>query len=264
MKKLLHFVNPVYNVNVLQSENGSVSASPISGTYGTEVTLTNTPDEGYIFDRYEVTGATLYDGNKFKIKKYDVNVQGYFETAATLLQTDLRTLSLAVATQTLGSQIDLSNLTHRFLCIKFGATNNQSGAGAYDVQLSPANISRLRWHSFPEAIQNRAPLSYGLTSVSVNHNAIYKNYANAERYFATNSTAFTSGVWAEYKIIIDLDTGRVRSWVTNADSYVEYYISSPVTMFNQVSCKGDGSNYKSAIRNLYVYSAKTWDIATQL
>lgn len=79
MKKLLHFVNPVYNVNVLQSENGSVSASPISGTCGTEVTLTNTPDEGYVFDKYELTGATLYDGNKFKIKKYDVNVQGLFK-----------------------------------------------------------------------------------------------------------------------------------------------------------------------------------------
>ena len=84
MKKLLHFVNPVYNVNVLQSENGSVSASPLSGTYGTEVTLTNTPDEGYIFDRYELTGATLYDGNKFKIKKYDVNVQGYFRVPSVL------------------------------------------------------------------------------------------------------------------------------------------------------------------------------------
>lgn len=79
MKKLLHFVNPVYNVNVLQSENGSVSASPISGNYGTEVTLTNTPDEGYVFDKYELTGATLYDGNKFKIKKSDVNVLGTFK-----------------------------------------------------------------------------------------------------------------------------------------------------------------------------------------
>ena len=79
MKKLLHFVNPVYNVNVLQSENGSVSASPISGTYGTEVTLNNTPDEGFMLKSYELTGSTLYDGNKFKFKKSDVSVQGYFK-----------------------------------------------------------------------------------------------------------------------------------------------------------------------------------------
>lgn len=79
MKKLLHYVNPVYNVNVLPSENGSVSASPLSGPYGTEVTLTNTPSEGYVFDGYELNGATLYDGNKFLIKKYDVSVLGTFK-----------------------------------------------------------------------------------------------------------------------------------------------------------------------------------------
>lgn len=88
MKKLLHFVNPVYNVNILQSENGSVTASPISGSYGTEVTLTNTPAEGYVFDKYELTGATLYDGNKFRIKKSDVNVQGYFKIPMVLWVND--------------------------------------------------------------------------------------------------------------------------------------------------------------------------------
>lgn len=181
----------------------------------------------------------------------------------TLLQTDLRTLSLTNAYQTLGSQIDLRNLTHRFLCIKFSATNNQSGAGVYNVELSPANISSLRWHSYSNRIKSRAPLSYGLSSVSINHNAYYIAYSS-EKYFATNSTAFTSNVWAEYKIIIDLDTGRVRTCVTNADSYIEYYISNPVTTFNCVSCNGDSSSYRSALRNLYVYSAKTWDIATQL
>ena len=181
----------------------------------------------------------------------------------TLLQTDLRTLSMTNAYQSLGSSIALSTLTHRFLCVKFGATNNLSGAGAYNVELSPANISSLRWHSYTDRIRRRAPLSYGLTSVSVNHNAYYLKYSNSEIYFATNSTAFTSGVWAEYKVVINLDTGYSRVWVTNADSYIEYYITAP-TQFNKVSCQGDSGSYRSALRNLYVYSAKTWDIALSL
>ena len=182
----------------------------------------------------------------------------------TLLQSDLRTLSLSNATQTLGSQIDLSNLTHRFLCVKFGATNNHKSYGAYRVELSPNMMSDLRWNSLSSSgTGKRAPLSYGLTSVSVNHNAYYKEN-NSDKYFATNSTEFNSGVWAEYKIIIDLDTGRVRTWVTNADSYIEYNISIPVTTFNGVSCLGGGSMAQSAIRNLYVYIAKSWDIATEL
>lgn len=75
--KFMKFENPVYNVNVLQSENGSVSASPLSGIYGTEVTMSNTPDEGYVLDKYYIRGSKLYDGNKFKIVK-DVTVSGAF------------------------------------------------------------------------------------------------------------------------------------------------------------------------------------------
>lgn len=82
--KLLHFVNTVYDVNLLVSEGGSVSASPLSGTSGTEITLTNTPNKGYMFVRYELTGSNLYDGNKFKIKKSDVNVRGYFYPSVTI------------------------------------------------------------------------------------------------------------------------------------------------------------------------------------
>lgn len=180
----------------------------------------------------------------------------------TLLQTDLRTFGLTNAYQTLGSSIDLSNSKHRFLCIKFGATNNQSGAGVYDVRFSPSNISSLRWHSYSSRIQKRAPLSYGKSSVNVNHNCKYVAYGS-ELYFATNSTAFSSGVWAEYKVVINLDTGYIRVWVTNADSYIEYYMTVPTT-FSCVSCNGDSGSHRSAIRNLYVYSAKTWDIALGL
>lgn len=82
--KLLHFVNTVYDVNLLTSEGGSVSASPLSGNSGTEITLTNTPNKGYMFERYELSGSTLYDGNKFKIKKSDVNVRGYFYPSVTI------------------------------------------------------------------------------------------------------------------------------------------------------------------------------------
>jgi hypothetical protein len=180
----------------------------------------------------------------------------------TLLQTDLRTLGLTNAYQTLGSSIDLSNMTHRFLCIKFGATNNQSGAGVYDVRLSPSNISSLRWHSYYSRIQRRAPLCYGRSTVTVNHNC-YFTQSGSELYFATNTTAFRSGVWADYKVILNLDTGYIRVWVPSVDSYVEYSITAP-TQFNCVSCNGDGGGYSSAIRNLYVYSAKTWDIALSL
>lgn len=181
----------------------------------------------------------------------------------TLLQTDLRTLGLQQPRQTLGSQISLTNLEHSYICIKFGATNNQNGAGAYDVNMNGAQPNVLRWHSYSSRIYHRAPLCYGRSSVNAQYNAMYKN-ASGELYFATNSTAFSNGVWAQYKVVIDLQTKYCRVWETTSNSYVEYYLGAIPTTFNSVSCNGDGGFYRSAISNLYVYSAKTWDIALGL
>lgn len=58
--------------------NGSVAALPTSGISGTEVTLSNTPDTGYQFDSYSITGATLKNTNQFDIGNSDVYVHGNF------------------------------------------------------------------------------------------------------------------------------------------------------------------------------------------
>lgn len=59
---------------------GSVTASPNSGIIGTEVTLSNTPAEGYNFNSYTISGATL-SGNTFTIGESDVAVTGKFALA---------------------------------------------------------------------------------------------------------------------------------------------------------------------------------------
>lgn len=58
--------------------NGSVAAVPSSGISGTEVTLSNTPNTGYQFDSYSITGATLKNANQFDIGSSDVYVHGNF------------------------------------------------------------------------------------------------------------------------------------------------------------------------------------------
>lgn len=68
--------DPIYYVHT-SGTHGSVVASPTSGICHTEVTLSNTPETGYVFDSYSVTGATLQD-NKFEITNSDVYVHGNF------------------------------------------------------------------------------------------------------------------------------------------------------------------------------------------
>lgn len=70
--------------------HGSVVASPTEGTTGTEVMLSNTPDTGYEFNSYTLTGATLKSSNKFDIANSDVSVVGNFDGI-------VRTVNIAIA-----------------------------------------------------------------------------------------------------------------------------------------------------------------------
>lgn len=189
MKKLLHFVNPVYNVNVLPSENGSVTASPISGTYGTEVTLTNTPAEGYVFDKYELTGATLYDGNKFKIKKSDVNVQGYFRVPSVLFYSG-QSFS-GTGNFTLPTIVNSQNL--KYIAFYFNCKTNAQYSGGKAGSAMLDNNTTTTYYT--QTTYSYA--SYSSTSVRLNFRGYYIDYNNGQ-----SNTSYNEAI----KIIVDTET----------------------------------------------------------
>ena len=69
-----------YTVTVTNDGNGTASANITSGTEGTEVTLTATPNDGYQFKEWQVVsgGVTVTD-NMFKIGTAAVVVKAVFE-----------------------------------------------------------------------------------------------------------------------------------------------------------------------------------------
>jgi hypothetical protein len=79
---------PTYNVNLLQTEGGTISVSPNKGYEFDIATLTNTTaNEDYKFSSYNITGATL-TGDQFQFGTNDVQVQGNFEHNKTLTLID--------------------------------------------------------------------------------------------------------------------------------------------------------------------------------
>ncbi|WP_034443523.1 InlB B-repeat-containing protein [Butyrivibrio sp. AE2032] len=75
----------VYAVTASNDGHGSASATPTSGEEGTTVTITATPDSGYLFKNWDVVsgGVTLSDANSntttFDIGSSDVEVKANFE-----------------------------------------------------------------------------------------------------------------------------------------------------------------------------------------
>ncbi|MCR5406137.1 MAG: InlB B-repeat-containing protein [Lachnospiraceae bacterium] len=75
----------IYTVTATDDGHGSAQANPKSGKTGTKVTITATPDNGYLFKEWKVVsgGVELADSKQlettFNIKNADVEVQAIFE-----------------------------------------------------------------------------------------------------------------------------------------------------------------------------------------
>ncbi len=77
------------NVTVTNDGHGTGSASPASGTKGTEITLTATPSAGYAFDEWEVvSGDVTIANNKFTIGDKAVTVKAKFKALPTVTVTN--------------------------------------------------------------------------------------------------------------------------------------------------------------------------------
>ena len=66
----------IYQVTTSTDGHGTMTASPMSGFSGTNVTLSNTPNTNYGFQSYSITGATL-TGNRFTLNN-DVTAKANF------------------------------------------------------------------------------------------------------------------------------------------------------------------------------------------
>ena len=73
-----------YNVTLASVMNGTISADPEGGLAGTQITLTATPNSGYVFDSWlvyktgDVNTTVTVTNNKFNLPAYDVTVVAFF------------------------------------------------------------------------------------------------------------------------------------------------------------------------------------------
>ena len=72
-----------YDVTVTDDENGKAKATPASAAKGDTVTLTATPNPGYVFDRWEVLsgGVTIGSDNTFTMPGSAVEIKAHFKQA---------------------------------------------------------------------------------------------------------------------------------------------------------------------------------------
>lgn len=219
--KLMKFENPVRNVHILQSTNGSISAIPLSGIYGTEVTLSNTPDEGYVFNKYSVTGSKLYDGNKFRIGNKDVTVSGTFKHPAELwvnlpdqyyLQGDQRR-NMTVNLTGMPQESDYMYFTMVYRAMIWGSTG---GAARWLLQRSgdgsPENGSQGKYRMWDHFVLTTPPYFFCQDS-----GLVWTTDPSAASFVGSgpSTSLFPENSWESFKLVVDRANRLVHVYIRN-------------------------------------------------
>ena len=85
----------IYQVTTSTDGNGTMTAYPMSGFSGTNVTLSNTPNANYKFAGYSVTGATL-TGDQFTLNN-DVTAKANFKSYELIYSSNAETAGTSIA-----------------------------------------------------------------------------------------------------------------------------------------------------------------------
>lgn len=105
------FPDPAHFVTLIQNTGGTIASDKTSGIPGDIVTLSNTPNVGYNFDNYSITGATL-TGSQFEFGNSDVSAEASFSHAVytlTLQNDGHGTIGATKTTGYAGDTVTLSN-----------------------------------------------------------------------------------------------------------------------------------------------------------
>lgn len=203
---------PTYNVILQQSEGGIIGASPLTGNRNTEVTLSNTPSQDYVFNGYELSGANLYDTNKFKFVDSDVTAMAKWSYE----WPDPNPLNLPTNTMRVkcypGSEI--SSNSNQYQLTKVGTEN---GCSIYDIKTTANNWNNLAGH----IKISQSPTGYDADGISdilgVNNSAI----TSVQNMFIGNFTEYWTYAFCNLASICYFDMSNVVNayeWLAYSDT----------------------------------------------
>lgn len=205
----------VYSVTISQKTGGTVAASPTTGYYGTQVTLSNTPSAEYNFGSYSITGATL-TSNKFNFVESNVTAAGSFtqKTYSLTLQTDGH--GKLVAGKTTGHKGDTTTLTpsysayYRFnnYSVTGGTISNNTFTFGSQNATAKANFKTNAFTASGDWEKGSNVTAYGNNTDAENVGTKYaiKKYATSNTptaWYATSNRWKVTSTVSAYKITLN-------------------------------------------------------------
>lgn len=248
----------IYQVTTSTDGHGTMTASPMSGFSGTQVTLSNTPNANYNFANYSITGATL-TGNKFNITGSDVTARANFknyeliyssnaETAGTSITHNFN-VSIPTGYPYVAARFDVKDgggYIYNYMTRQFTGPYSYTRASMGSNNFTP--VCNMNWGADESTALNQSitALTQVGTTQSKNclaSNASRLNYNTINYVWAYNGAGFSAGVngiW-RYRDTRNNTFNSISnySW-TQSDTYDEgkvqlYTKNLRIGLFNNIS-----------------------------
>ena len=197
----------IYQVTTSTDGHGTMTASPMSGFSGTNVTLSNTPNANYGFSGYSITGATL-TGNQFTLNNDVTAMANFNQTGITYYSNDTPFCVEVQQNHTIPLNIDVTPTN--FVTIKYSAR-------FYDNPLSYLYYTSFYCDVYSNELRNAKVQKHPpLTGTALSATHYFKSYPN--RYMTYRDTG-------EMRTIIDRSAHRYSSYYQNVlaeSNYLTY------------------------------------------
>lgn len=176
-------INPAsYSISCGTVANGTISASATSAFKGEEITLTATPDDGYILDSWTVTGADstpiTVTNNKFTMPASNVAVSATFKVK----EGESYTLTPAAGTN--------NSYTGNCDVAIDGITWNVTG----NAQLVPWRIGGKSITNTEREVYSKSPISFNVGKITVTHGAASSITVNSMTIIVSKNADFSTPV----------------------------------------------------------------------
>lgn len=238
----------IYQVTTSTDGHGTMTATPMSGFSGTNVTLSNTPNANYGFSDYSITGATL-TGNQFTLNN-DVTARAGFSAVPTsaLYWSDAGSDVAKIGTN-ITKNVNKPVTAFNYFTVKFSLKAIDDdyyyfGAGHFYINFDKGHWYILNHFGYPtnEKAGIRREENLGQTFYPTNA-ATGKKYPSNSEIYTYYSLAYKITSQVNYKYVIDRSNARCSAFLNNV--YMGYgNTSANITAINSLtgSWGGNASN----------------------
>lgn len=250
----------IFTVTTSTDGHGTMTANPMSGFSGTNVTLSNTPNTNYGFSGYSITGATLI-GNQFTLNN-DVTARAGFsavpqyvilyssnpETAGTSITHNF-SVSVPTGYPYVAVRFDVKDgggYIYNYMTRQFTGPFSYTRASMGSDSFTP--VCNMDWNAdestaLNQSITARTQVGAAQSKNCLARNASRLNYNTINYVWAYNNTGFSAGVngiW-RYRDTRSNSFNSISnySW-TQSDNYDEgkvqlYTKNLRIGVFNSIS-----------------------------